>query len=269
MHEDDGITRHHLAAARASRVSCGVKSERSGRNASATSATADGLAPEGASQTKKFCLQILKRGLAKSFAYKLLKRGLANLMSPTSTSGVAPPLATLLIYTITTNSRETDKEPPPPPFEIVPRTNSARKRLAVDNQVTLLHSGIAMLHVLHNARVTVCYFVPVRVSAQPRRRRPVCVKEFTCLKNEIGTICAIRNSRRTTAQSDRRQSHDPKKIKLANERAAVPRASESCRNVLRLRRSGTTFFGELLRKENVPLIYVSNERSLLLAAADA
>ncbi|GBP58208.1 hypothetical protein EVAR_87786_1 [Eumeta japonica] len=28
----------------------------------------------------------------KSFAYKLLKRGLANLMSPTSTSGVAPPL---------------------------------------------------------------------------------------------------------------------------------------------------------------------------------
>ncbi|GBP14485.1 hypothetical protein EVAR_7766_1 [Eumeta japonica] len=29
----------------------------------------------------------------KSFAYKLLKRGLANLMSPTSTSGVAPPLA--------------------------------------------------------------------------------------------------------------------------------------------------------------------------------
>ncbi|GBP41369.1 hypothetical protein EVAR_84712_1 [Eumeta japonica] len=30
----------------------------------------------------------------KSFAYKLLKRGLANLMSPTSTSGVAPPLQT-------------------------------------------------------------------------------------------------------------------------------------------------------------------------------
>ncbi|GBP94328.1 hypothetical protein EVAR_25766_1 [Eumeta japonica] len=30
----------------------------------------------------------------KSFAYKLLKRGLANLMSPTSTSGVAPPLIT-------------------------------------------------------------------------------------------------------------------------------------------------------------------------------
>ncbi|GBP90543.1 hypothetical protein EVAR_65254_1 [Eumeta japonica] len=28
----------------------------------------------------------------KRFAYKLLKRGLANLMSPTSTSGVAPPL---------------------------------------------------------------------------------------------------------------------------------------------------------------------------------
>ncbi|GBP47904.1 hypothetical protein EVAR_33621_1 [Eumeta japonica] len=60
--------------------------------ASATSATADGLAPEGASQTKKFAYKLLKRGLAKSFAYKLLKRGLANLMSPTSTSGVALPL---------------------------------------------------------------------------------------------------------------------------------------------------------------------------------
>ncbi|GBP36917.1 hypothetical protein EVAR_23219_1 [Eumeta japonica] len=28
---------------------------------SATSATADGLAPEGASQTKKFCLQVIKK----------------------------------------------------------------------------------------------------------------------------------------------------------------------------------------------------------------
>ncbi|GBP62928.1 hypothetical protein EVAR_42743_1 [Eumeta japonica] len=43
------------------------------------SATADGLAPEGPRKQK-------------GFAYKLLKRGLANLMSPTSTSGVAPPL---------------------------------------------------------------------------------------------------------------------------------------------------------------------------------
>ncbi|GBP50530.1 hypothetical protein EVAR_25227_1 [Eumeta japonica] len=31
------------------------------REASATSATADGLAPEGASQTKKFCLQVIKK----------------------------------------------------------------------------------------------------------------------------------------------------------------------------------------------------------------
>ncbi|GBP17494.1 hypothetical protein EVAR_8842_1 [Eumeta japonica] len=61
------------------------------RWASATSATADGLAPEGLAN-KKFAYKLLKRGLAKSFAYKLLKRGLANLMSPTSTSGVAPPL---------------------------------------------------------------------------------------------------------------------------------------------------------------------------------
>ncbi|GBP48880.1 hypothetical protein EVAR_98064_1 [Eumeta japonica] len=36
----------------------------------------------------------------KSFAYKLLKRGLANLMSPTSTSGVAPPLPTAIITKI-------------------------------------------------------------------------------------------------------------------------------------------------------------------------
>ncbi|GBP80902.1 Endoplasmic reticulum aminopeptidase 2, partial [Eumeta japonica] len=41
---------------------------------------------------KRFAYKLLKRGLAKRFAYKLLKRGLANLMSPTSTSGVAPPL---------------------------------------------------------------------------------------------------------------------------------------------------------------------------------
>ncbi|GBP07999.1 hypothetical protein EVAR_78123_1 [Eumeta japonica] len=34
----------------------------------------------------------------KSFAYKLLKRGLANLMSSTSTSGVAPPLLLLLQF---------------------------------------------------------------------------------------------------------------------------------------------------------------------------
>ncbi|GBP32708.1 hypothetical protein EVAR_16872_1 [Eumeta japonica] len=33
----------------------------------------------------------------KSFAYKLLKRGLANLMSPTSTSGIAPPLSLIFI----------------------------------------------------------------------------------------------------------------------------------------------------------------------------
>ncbi|GBP30214.1 hypothetical protein EVAR_94522_1 [Eumeta japonica] len=63
------------------------------RGASATSATADGLAPEGGPRKQKsFAYKLLKRGLAKSFAYKLLKRGLANLMSPTSTSGVAPPL---------------------------------------------------------------------------------------------------------------------------------------------------------------------------------
>ncbi|GBP61084.1 hypothetical protein EVAR_48583_1 [Eumeta japonica] len=57
------------------RERCGLKED----VASATSATADGLAPEGPRKQK-------------SFAYKLLKRGLANLMSPTSTSGVAPPL---------------------------------------------------------------------------------------------------------------------------------------------------------------------------------
>ncbi|GBP37499.1 hypothetical protein EVAR_79433_1 [Eumeta japonica] len=34
----------------------------------------------------------------KGFAYELLKRGLANLMSPTSTSGVAPPLKPTLCH---------------------------------------------------------------------------------------------------------------------------------------------------------------------------
>ncbi|GBP76037.1 hypothetical protein EVAR_33345_1 [Eumeta japonica] len=47
---------------------------------------------EGPRKQKRFAYKLLKRGLAKRFAYKLLKRGLANLMSPTSTSGVAPPL---------------------------------------------------------------------------------------------------------------------------------------------------------------------------------
>ncbi|GBP42369.1 hypothetical protein EVAR_30002_1 [Eumeta japonica] len=47
---------------------------------------------KGPRKQKSFAYKLLKRGLAKSFAYKLLKRGLANLMSPTSTSGVAPPL---------------------------------------------------------------------------------------------------------------------------------------------------------------------------------
>ncbi|GBP69126.1 hypothetical protein EVAR_47401_1 [Eumeta japonica] len=48
---------------------------------------------KGPRKQKSFAYKLLKRGLAKRFAYKLLKRGLANLMSPTSTSGVAPPLA--------------------------------------------------------------------------------------------------------------------------------------------------------------------------------
>ncbi|GBP58607.1 hypothetical protein EVAR_40891_1 [Eumeta japonica] len=47
---------------------------------------------KGPRKQKSFAYKLLKKGLAKSFAYKLLKRGLANLMSPTSTSGVAPPL---------------------------------------------------------------------------------------------------------------------------------------------------------------------------------
>ncbi|GBP23117.1 hypothetical protein EVAR_13137_1 [Eumeta japonica] len=48
---------------------------------------------KGPRKQKSFAYKLLKRSLAKSFAYKLLKRGLANLMSPTSTSGVAPPLS--------------------------------------------------------------------------------------------------------------------------------------------------------------------------------
>ncbi|GBP88492.1 hypothetical protein EVAR_63940_1 [Eumeta japonica] len=56
---------------------------------------------KGPRKQKRFAYKLLKRGLAKSFAYKLLKRGLANLMSPTSTSGVAPPL---LVITIISSS---------------------------------------------------------------------------------------------------------------------------------------------------------------------
>ncbi|GBP46593.1 hypothetical protein EVAR_95055_1 [Eumeta japonica] len=48
---------------------------------------------KGPRKQKSFAYKLLKRGLPKSFAYKLFKRGLANLMSPTSTSGVAPLLA--------------------------------------------------------------------------------------------------------------------------------------------------------------------------------
>ncbi|GBP84003.1 hypothetical protein EVAR_15740_1 [Eumeta japonica] len=42
--------------------------------ASATSATADGLAPEGASQTKKFCLQVIKKRPRKKFCLQVIKK---------------------------------------------------------------------------------------------------------------------------------------------------------------------------------------------------
>ncbi|GBP53934.1 hypothetical protein EVAR_96612_1 [Eumeta japonica] len=42
--------------------------------ASATSATADGLAPEGASQTKKFCLQVIKKRPRKKFCLHVIKK---------------------------------------------------------------------------------------------------------------------------------------------------------------------------------------------------
>ncbi|GBP18382.1 hypothetical protein EVAR_14775_1 [Eumeta japonica] len=53
---------------------------------------------KGPRKQKSFAYKLLKRGLVKSFAYKLLKRGLANLMSPTSTSGVAPPLMSVVVH---------------------------------------------------------------------------------------------------------------------------------------------------------------------------
>ncbi|GBP33605.1 hypothetical protein EVAR_32103_1 [Eumeta japonica] len=43
-------------------------------DASATSATADGLAPEGASQTKKFCLQVIKKRPRKKFCLQVIKK---------------------------------------------------------------------------------------------------------------------------------------------------------------------------------------------------
>ncbi|GBP44229.1 hypothetical protein EVAR_22113_1 [Eumeta japonica] len=42
--------------------------------ASATSATADGLAPEGASQTKRFCLQVIKKRPRKKFCLQVIKK---------------------------------------------------------------------------------------------------------------------------------------------------------------------------------------------------
>ncbi|GBP68769.1 hypothetical protein EVAR_83502_1 [Eumeta japonica] len=48
--------------------------ELSTRTASATSATADGLAPEGASQTKKFCLQVIKKRPRKKFCLQVIKK---------------------------------------------------------------------------------------------------------------------------------------------------------------------------------------------------
>ncbi|GBP11670.1 hypothetical protein EVAR_77791_1 [Eumeta japonica] len=38
------------------------------------SATADGLAPEGASQTKKFCLQVIKKRPRKKFCLQVIKK---------------------------------------------------------------------------------------------------------------------------------------------------------------------------------------------------
>ncbi|GBP76239.1 hypothetical protein EVAR_61909_1 [Eumeta japonica] len=63
---------------------------------------------KGPRKQKSFVYKLLKRGLAKSFAYKLLKRGLANLMSPTSTSGVAPPLYIVILSRAMAVSDEDD-----------------------------------------------------------------------------------------------------------------------------------------------------------------
>ncbi|GBP04793.1 hypothetical protein EVAR_3723_1 [Eumeta japonica] len=72
------------------RERCGLNSGGARRRRRRRPPTASRL--KGPRKQKSFAYKLLKRGLAKSFAYKLLKRGLANLMSPTSTSGVAPPL---------------------------------------------------------------------------------------------------------------------------------------------------------------------------------
>ncbi|GBP08269.1 hypothetical protein EVAR_78756_1 [Eumeta japonica] len=44
------------------------------QQASATSATADGLAPAGASQTKKVCLQVIKKRPRKKFCLQVIKK---------------------------------------------------------------------------------------------------------------------------------------------------------------------------------------------------
>ncbi|GBP17155.1 hypothetical protein EVAR_17280_1 [Eumeta japonica] len=73
---------------------------------------------KGPRKQKSFAYKLLKRGLAKSFAYKLLKRGLANLMSPTSTSGVAPPLFTPML-SLSINAHNTSEL-----GELIPRIST-------------------------------------------------------------------------------------------------------------------------------------------------
>ncbi|GBP88056.1 hypothetical protein EVAR_60068_1 [Eumeta japonica] len=51
-----------------------IQAIRSEIRASATSATADGLAPEGASQTKRFCLQVIKKRPRKKFCLQVIKK---------------------------------------------------------------------------------------------------------------------------------------------------------------------------------------------------
>ncbi|GBP48656.1 hypothetical protein EVAR_103021_1 [Eumeta japonica] len=51
-----------------------LKRLKTAHHASATSATADGLAPEGASQTKKFCLPVIKKRPRKKFCLQVIKK---------------------------------------------------------------------------------------------------------------------------------------------------------------------------------------------------
>ncbi|GBP49519.1 hypothetical protein EVAR_45495_1 [Eumeta japonica] len=102
----------------------------------------------------------------KGFAYKLLKRGLANLMSPTSTSGVAPPLARLRALSVCKRERNAEipystffsnnlEQAPVTQLKYVPAT-SAAKHSKVPEQRSMMHNLQVRPYDLCNENIAMC-----------------------------------------------------------------------------------------------------------------